>query len=232
MKERLRINSDEFEVRRSVRRKRISVGFDHEAGTYFIAAPEKFPSEDIRGILRPQMDLLMHKIISGKKEIAPSHKYESGEKFFLKGVEYPLKRVPGKTMEPLEFCSGVFYISENRSGRERETFDTWYRKALYEEIRRILPFWTKKIVVNPASINIKTVKSVWGSCSSKGNLTFSTRLALVPAYLLEYVVAHELCHLKHMDHSASFWEELSGHMDDCKDRRKKLREQEHLYRWW
>lgn len=232
MKETLRINSDEFEVRRSVRRKWISVGFDHEAGTYFIAAPAKLPSGDIGRILCPQMDLLMHKMISGKNGNVTPHKYGDGEKFFLRGVEYPLKRVPQNAKEPLEFCGGVFYISESRSGRERETFDAWYRKALYEDIRRILPLWTKKIVVNPASINIKTVKSVWGSCSAKGNLTFSTRLALVPVDLLEYVVAHELCHLKHMDHSASFWKELSGYMGDCKERRKKLRDQEHLYRWW
>ena len=231
MKETLSINSTDFEVRRSSRRKRISVGFDTGAETFFIAAPTKLAGTDILRILGPQISRLMDRLIPSAKRALPPHKYEDGEKFYYKGVEYPLKRVHSEKEADLSFREGFFFIG-SASGNERKTFKAWYKRALYDEIRKILPEWTRRIKVNPASVNIKTVRSVWGSCSSKGNLTFSTRLALVPPDLLEYVTAHELCHLKHMDHSAAFWEELSGHMPDCKERRKMLRDQEYLYRWW
>ena len=231
MKETLSINSTDFEVRRSSRRKRISVGFDTGAETFFIAAPTKLAGTDILRILGPQISRLMDRLTPSAKRALPPHKYEDGEKFYYKGVEYPLKRVHSEKEADLSFREGFFFIG-SASGNERKTFKAWYKRALYDEIRKILPEWTRRIKVNPASVNIKTVRSVWGSCSSKRNLTFSTRLALVPPDLLEYVTAHELCHLKHMDHSAAFWEELSGHMPDCKERRKMLRDQEYLYRWW
>ena len=231
MKETLSINSTDFEVRRSSRRKRISVGFDTGAETFFIAAPTKLAGTDILRILGPQISRLMDRLTPSAKRALPPHKYEDGEKFYYKGVEYPLKRVHSEKEADLSFREGFFFIG-SASGNERKTFKAWYKRALYDEIRKILPEWTRRIKVNPASVNIKTVRSVWGSCSSKGNLTFSTRLALVPPDLLEYVTAHELCHLKHMDHLAAFWEELSGHMPDCKERRKMLRDQEYLYRWW
>jgi len=231
MKETLSINSTDFEVRRSSRRKRISVGFDTGTETFFIAAPTKLAGTDILRILGPQISRLMDRLTPSAKRALPPHKYEDGEKFYYKGVEYPLKRVHSEKEADLSFREGFFFIG-SASGNERKTFKAWYKRALYDEIRKILPEWTRRIKVNPASVNIKTVRSVWGSCSSKGNLTFSTRLALVPPDLLEYVTAHELCHLKHMDHSAAFWEELSGHMPDCKERRKMLRDQEYLYRWW
>jgi len=231
MKETLSINSTDFEVRRSSRRKRISVGFDTGAETFFIAAPTKLAGTDILRILGPQISRLIDRLTPSAKRALPPHKYEDGEKFYYKGVEYPLKRVHSEKEADLSFREGFFFIG-SASGNERKTFKAWYKRALYDEIRKILPEWTRRIKVNPASVNIKTVRSVWGSCSSKGNLTFSTRLALVPPDLLEYVTAHELCHLKHMDHSAAFWEELSGHMPDCKERRKMLRDQEYLYRWW
>ena len=230
--ETLRINSMDFEVRRSIRRKRISVGLDHNAGTFYIAAPTRLSSSEINRTLLPQIEGLLKRIKNSENKITPPHMYQDGEKFFFKGVEYPLKRVIFEDKSSLRLEDGTFYLAESISGTERKTFETWYKRALYEEIRGLLPKWTKLIKVNPSSINIKTVKSIWGSCSAKGNLTFSTRLALVSPELLEYVIAHELCHMRHMDHSADFWKELSGYISECRERRKCLRESGHLYKWW
>ncbi len=232
VKETLSINSMDFEVRRSIRRKRISVGLDPTAGAFYIAAPTRISAGEISRTLLPQIDELIKRIKKSENRITPPHMYESGEKFFFKGVEYPLKRVIFKDKSSLRLEDGTFYIADNTSGSEKETFETWYKRALYEEILGLLPKWTKIIKVNPTSINIKTVKSIWGSCSAKGSLTFSTRLALVPTELLEYVIVHELCHMRHMDHSAAFWKELSGYMSDCRERRKCLRESGYLYKWW
>lgn len=58
------------------------------------------------------------------------------------------------------------------------------------------------------SVRIKDTQSRWGSCSAKGNLNFSWRLILAPGFVCDYVVAHEVAHLKHLDHSATFWSYL------------------------
>ena len=81
-----------------------------------------------------------------------------------------------------------------------------------------------QIGVSPSKINITSAKRVFGSCTSKKHLNFSFRLALYPYEATEYVVVHELCHIKEMNHSARFWAEVEKILPDYKIRRKMLKE--------
>lgn len=72
-------------------------------------------------------------------------------------------------------------------------------------------------------ITMKTLKSRWGSCSSRKNINLSSRLLFVPLELMEYVCVHELAHLKEMNHSKKFWNWVEKAMPDFKERKKKLR---------
>ena len=73
-------------------------------------------------------------------------------------------------------------------------------------------------------ITIRNQRSRWGSCSSKGNLNFNCLLILAPDNIIDYVVVHELCHRKEMNHSKRFWSEVEKVLPDYKDREKWLRE--------
>lgn len=73
-------------------------------------------------------------------------------------------------------------------------------------------------------ITVRDQKTRWGSCSSKGNLNFNYRLAYMPSAILDYVVVHELAHLRHMDHSKEFWALVGVYLPDYKERRKWLKE--------
>ncbi|MEK7084070.1 MAG: M48 family metallopeptidase [Patescibacteria group bacterium] len=72
-------------------------------------------------------------------------------------------------------------------------------------------------------VTVKDMTSRWGSCSSKNNLNFHYRLLFLPAALAEYVVAHELCHLKHRNHSKEFWRLVAETIPDYSRRRRELR---------
>lgn len=72
-------------------------------------------------------------------------------------------------------------------------------------------------------IFIRNQKSRWGSCSAKKNLNFNYRLIFLEPDLLDYVLIHELCHLKEMNHSKKFWQLLAGIIPDYKERRKRLK---------
>ena len=106
----------------------------------------------------------------------------------------------------------------------RNALIMWYRKEAAKIIREKAAEFAEKLSVNFMGIHIKDTKSRWGSCSSKGNLNFSWRLVMAPEQVLEYVVIHELCHLRYMDHSEKFWNLVSEFCPAYKQYRKWLRD--------
>ena len=92
---------------------------------------------------------------------------------------------------------------------------------LPERLERFAPL----VGVSYGRVTVRNQKTRWGSCSSRGNLNFNCLLALAPPEVLDYVVVHELCHRKHMDHSPAFWGELRRVMPEYESRRAWLKTQ-------
>lgn len=86
-----------------------------------------------------------------------------------------------------------------------------------------LAFYNRHYKYRWTNIAIRNQSTRWGSCSRNGRLSFNFRLATVSPDLLDYVVVHELCHLKHMNHSQKFWELVGETLPNYKNFRKKLR---------
>ena len=99
-----------------------------------------------------------------------------------------------------------------------------YRKAAREYFPKRVSHYAHILGVTYGKISIRDQKTRWGSCSSEGNLSFNWRLILAPPDVLDYVVIHELCHRKEMNHSKEFWTLVESLMPDYKERRKWLRE--------
>lgn len=85
-------------------------------------------------------------------------------------------------------------------------------------------YYAEIMGVTYGRITIRNQKTRWGSCSSKGNLNFNCLLMLMPDKVLDYVVVHELCHLKQMNHSKKFWKEVERYMPDYQNYKKWLNE--------
>lgn len=104
--------------------------------------------------------------------------------------------------------------------------------ALAQQALQSIPgrvaYFAPKVGVTYGRITIRSQRSRWGSCSSKGNLNFNCLLMLAPPEVLDYVVVHELCHRKEMNHSAKFWAEVEKVLPDYGPQRKWLKENGNL----
>ena len=100
-------------------------------------------------------------------------------------------------------------------------------QKLADEELRVIPgrvaHFAPLVGVTYGRITVRNQRTRWGSCSSKGNLNFNCLLMLAPPEILDYVVVHELCHRKEMNHSPKFWAEVAKVMPDYKERQKWLR---------
>ena len=89
-----------------------------------------------------------------------------------------------------------------------------------ELIDPLVEKWSQKMGVTPISVGYRYNKSRWGSCSAKNRLNFNTKLAMMNEDFVEYVVVHELAHIRHKNHSKDFWDEVREYLPDFKERKK------------
>ena len=117
------------------------------------------------------------------------------------------------------------YLAENPYDiPEWESLTASDKKIAKQKIIERVDYYADCMGIDYGSISMRNQKSRWGNCSSKGNLNFNCLLMLTPPEVLDYVVVHELCHRKEMNHSARFWAEIGRVMPDYEIQRKWLRE--------
>ncbi len=184
--------------RRSARARRVSLRVDTRTGAVVVTLPLRTGRQAGVTLLHRHADWLAQRIASLPQVIHLA----AGALVPIRGVPHPVQHTPLAR-------SGVC-LSEGRimvSG-ELEFLGRRLADFLRAEARRTLLKLTAEIATDalrPRRISIKDTRTRWGSCSSSGTLMFNWRLVMAPEAVQHYVVAHELAHLRHMDHGAAFW---------------------------
>jgi predicted metal-dependent hydrolase len=159
----------------------------------------------------------------------PSPKqYISGETFSYLGRQYRLKVEQGGK-SPAKLKGKFLYVSvPDKQDRDavKQAVETWYRRRAEETFARYLQKCaevTERHGIPEAALTLRKMRTRWGSCSSKGRITINTRLIQAPVHCIQYVIMHELCHLKHHNHSPAFYKLLTQCLPDWRQRRDALR---------
>ena len=98
-----------------------------------------------------------------------------------------------------------------------------YKKEAASLFQTRCNYFAEKMGVQYRQIKVNQAKTRWGSCNAKGNLHFTFRLVFAPAELVDYVIVHELAHLKEFNHSPRFWAVVEGILPDYRERRRRLK---------
>lgn len=112
---------------------------------------------------------------------------------------------------------------EQEYGEESESLNLFFRRRAEEYLSRRTSDWSKHTGLRPTKFSINETRSRWGSCSSSGQIRLNWKLIFFDAAIVDYVIVHELCHLRHLNHSKSFWTLVENFLPDYAVRNKKLK---------
>jgi predicted metal-dependent hydrolase len=209
------------------RKRSYSLRLDFE-GNLIIKTNYSYGERDVQKIVEKHKDWIEKRVKEFENAVSYSRlNLADGEAISVLGETYFIKIIESKLKRP------KISIKENHLMIERNV------DALNEEIKSALQkyfisiskdlfiekvyFYAGKYGFEYNKIAVKTVRSKWGSCSSKKNLNFDWKLIFCPANIMDYVIIHEICHLKEMNHSSRFWDLVAKECPDYKVKRKWLK---------
>jgi predicted metal-dependent hydrolase len=226
---RLVIDDIPVEIRRNSRRKtRIGLAFD-PAGHLILDAPEHASTADLEAAVIEHKRWISHRLVTLSEQRDPevrSSSYRHGDLVNFLGDSLKLTVVQGGARKRISL-EGANLIVPHPEGPDSADVQArvraWYRKQAADIFGQIIARSVELPWVDTAPAwRQQFMKSQWGSCSARGHIALNTHLVQAPTQLIEYVVMHELCHLKYMNHNSLFYALLERHMPDWQLRRKAL----------
>jgi predicted metal-dependent hydrolase len=219
---------------RSVRRRRtISLSLDDD-GTVRVAAPLRATQADIDAVLRSREAWLRTHLERHAARLPA--RYDDGGAIVFRGEAVTIRvfasdaprSKPRVMLRPAASELDVTLPAPNGAvpapAHVHAAILRWCVDEAASVIPRSVARWQSAMAVVPRGVLIRNQKRRWGSCAPDGTLRFNWRLILARPEILEYVVVHELAHLRHRNHSPAFWAEVGRYMPDVRELRRELRE--------
>ena len=216
-----------FTQKKSYRRRTISICIDKKARVT-VSAPSYSPQKDIDNFIHEKAEWIQEKIDQAQEYVdyISSKKYEHGHRFFFLGQDYPLY-VESRDIKRLKIdfdgCRWMISLPNHLDGRDRrekikDALFKWYRDQAKELVGGRVFHYSRIIGLGPQAISIRTQKRIWGNCDTRtGKINLNWSIILTPVNVIDYIVVHELCHLKVPNHSQRFWREVKRFFPNYKE---------------
>jgi predicted metal-dependent hydrolase len=156
-----------------------------------------------------------------------AREWVSGESFLYLGRHYRLDLVRQQDV-PLKLKNGRFtllraVVENGGHAAARGEFEAFYRSRGLPRLRERVVHYAPKVGVQAGSVEVKELGYRWATCLKNGNLHFHWKYLMAPLTIIDYIVVHELCHLRHRDHTEAFWNEVDKVLPDYRERKEWLR---------
>jgi predicted metal-dependent hydrolase len=215
-----------FELeRKKIKRLNLRVRRD---GTVHVSVPMQMSMTFIENFLREKSEWIESARARVGARQAPPLTLTTGDVISIEGTPHTLIVQRGK--QGVKRLDGmlILTVKDPMDGAERLRVFRRFVKAeasrvLSDRVRAIYPYFAPRVTVFP-TLSFRWMKSRWGSCTAaKNHITLNEKLLFVPPALADYVIFHEFCHFRHMDHSSAFYAHLASFLPDHQARRKALR---------
>ena len=195
----------------------------NKKGEVIVAAPMRCSKRAIKNFVDSNtqwIEKTLSKVEIYQQKSEPK-KYIVGELFFFKGEKYPLIFIDD--IKNIKLTQSALQVPTYHKSPSKLIYN-WYKDNATEAIMEAMDIESQRIGLYPEKVLVSRMRSSWGTCSCKGRVSIAWRLIMAPPEVLNYVVIHELAHLKHLNHSRKFWSLVQEYCPDYKKHKKWLKE--------
>ena len=213
-----------YTLKRSSRRRSIGLRIDDRGLT--VCVPKRASEKWLHSVLQDKADWVVEKLDGWQMCKPEIPRWADGETIPYKGELLTL-RVTQSLFASAVVRHGselrVFTVKDNTAENIKHAVQRWYRDEAEKMFAERVAHYVQLLGVAPKSIKLSTARTQWGSCTPNGLVRLNVQLIKLPERLIDYVVVHELAHLREMNHSAAFWRVVASVCSDYARLRKELR---------
>ena len=213
------------------RRGRRGVGLKVDENGLTVSAPVSFAISTIESLARESEAWILKKIDEWRGRRVPEVSWADGATLPYLGGSIVLRTSPGRRARA-ELVGAELRVSTptGAASEVRRAVTAWYKREAGVLLAERTAWLARRAGLEPPRVFISPALARWGSCNTRREVRLAWRLVKAPATLVDYVICHELAHLRHMNHSRAFWAEVERQCPDYKARRAELFATDHLYR--
>jgi len=212
------------------RRGRRGVGLKVDENGLTVSAPATMPSARVEALVRESERWVLRKIAEWKSKRVPLVSWRDGAALPFLGGGLVLRLSTGAPR--VERSGGELRVAVRALDEAaiRRAVVAWYKRAARDHLGARLLTLAHAARLVPPRFLLSTALARWGSCNARREVRLAWRLVKAPPALIDYVICHELAHLRQMNHSAAFWAEVERQCPDYRRLRAELFATDHLYR--
>jgi len=213
------------------RRGRRGVGFKVDENGLTVSAPVSLAVSRIESLVRDSEAWILRKIGEWRGRSVPEVSWADGATLPYLGGNVVLRTSLGSRAR-VELVGAELRVSTRTPAASdiRRAVTAWYKREAAVLLQERTTWLARRAGLEPPRVYISPALTRWGSCNTRREVRLAWRLVKTPAALADYVICHELAHLRHMNHSRAFWAEVERQCPDYKARRAELFATDYLYR--
>ncbi len=208
------------------RRQRRTVGLKITQEGLIVHAPKRIAQTYLESLIVLKADWILKKLEARSANQHPPMQWQHGDQLLLLGNTITLVTKQDTRSRAVEYMPGFLQLAmpnHNEPSAVEKKVLQWYKKQALTDFSRRLALFATKLGVPTPELFLSNARSRWGSCNSRKEIRLNWRLLQAPPHIINYVVCHELAHLKEMNHSAKFWAVVGSIFPDYKTAEKELK---------
>jgi len=213
----MKLEGIEICIEKTIRRKTVSIFIERD-GSVRVLAPVTLSDEKIEDSIRAKEYQIFVKLAKWKELNHGKifREFVNGQSFLLFGRNYRLAIIENQ-VEPLKIKGGYFQLDKNSLDKAGKVFKEFYKDKAKQKITERLKLISEKFQEKPSSVKILELQNRWASWTPKNGLNFHWKCAMAPVPVIDYIITHEMIHLKYPNHSSDFWNELDKKMPNFRE---------------